>query len=227
MEYMDPVDESDIENARQLILDTYSFLFDGNIYKPFAGFAKRKNKKPEERNNIVLVFRGSGDIAGSISVFLFDTYESAKDFCYNLNELKLAKGLFIYARHAEPMVEYEITKPLLISFDQLFEYTKLHNEHKINLIIRETLKKFSSETILPALKGLDKRTRELIMHSLPIKTVDDINYFIENSDKHYVDGYPLSATRKAQQKILNAVNRNVLKHEKGKFPLAYAEILKD
>jgi hypothetical protein len=166
----------------------------------------------KEEKNIVLVFRGSGDVADSISVSLFDTYQSANGYCNYINELKLAKGTYIYARHAQQMVEYEITKPLLVHFDQIFEYSNLYTEHVGNDIIRATLKKFNTNTILQAIKGLDKNSREIIIHCLPIKTADDVNWCIENSSGCRFDSFTLSETRQARQKILNAVNRNFLKY---------------
>jgi flagellar motor switch protein FliG len=115
------------------------------------------------------------------------------------------------------MIEYETTKPLLISFNQIFEYGRLHNEYNLSLIIKDALKKFSSKTILQAVKGLDKRSRMLFMQSLPIKIADEVNDNIEST--HF---FSSSDSLKAQQKILNAINRTYDK-DKGKF----AEVLID
>ncbi|MDR1802657.1 MAG: hypothetical protein LBQ94_03540 [Treponema sp.] len=224
MEYMDTPSEEEIENARQSVIDVYLDLAADTFRETVSTYkTMKKNKKEQsyiryEENNIVLVFRGSNDIAGTVSISLFDTYEAADNFCDYLNNLKPEKGTFIYARHAEEMVEYETTKPLLVCFDQIFKYHKISD-----YTIKETLKDFNDETLLKALKGLDKNSREIIMHSLPIKTADAINETIEQSDK-YTDHTSLSETRKARQKIINAINRNNKKFAaRGLFP----EVLKD
>ena len=191
MEYIGPVSKSDLEGARQVIMDIVNRLSlrasnaSITMYEKIAKMKKTDKKKhfiaEKEENNIVLVFRGYGEIADYLSVSIFDTHTDADNFCNFLNELKPDKDGFIFARHAAQMVEYEITKPLLIRFNQILEYYRLYNESLGLRIIRETLKKFKSETLLAALKGLDKRSREIIMQSLPIKTVDDINEMIEYS----------------------------------------------
>jgi len=58
-------------------------------------------------------------------------------------------------------------------------------------------------------EGMNKHSRMLIMQSLPVKTADEINDMIEHSDKHYIDLFPLSQTREAQQRILNPINKTV------------------
>jgi hypothetical protein len=126
------------------------------------------------------------------------------------------------------MIEYEIKKPLLVSFDQIFEFSRIHGEFDGVLIIREALNKFESYTILRALKGMDKHSGTLIMQSLPTKFTDEINEYIEHSDKYRTDLISLSESRKAQQKIINAVNITYCKykHKRGIFKFRSAEILK-
>ena len=168
-----------------------------------------------------MVFRGSNNIAGAVSVSLFDTSEAADNFCDFMNDLKTGKDTFIYARHAEEMVEYETTKPLLVCFDQILKCNR--GFYDCEFTIKETLKDFSHQTLLQALKGLDKNSREIIMHCLPIKTADEINESIEQSDK-YTDHTPLRDTRMARQKIINAINRNYKKLSARGY---FSEVLKD
>jgi len=225
IEYVEPYAESDIEDARQLILDTYKYLSTETFDKAIDAFGKRTKIKlrkcfppfaEEERNNIVMVFRGSGNIADSVSISIYETYHLADGLCNYLNELETEKGRFIYARHIKPMVEYEITKPLLIRFEQILEHNgKIHNEHCNILIIKEALKNFGTYTLLKAFKGIDKRSREIIMQCLSIKTADEINDLIENNHKY--EKYTLSETRQARQKIMDAINRNAIKFERGDF----------
>jgi len=224
MEYMDTPCEEEIEDARQSVIDIYLGL-GADTFRETVGAYKtmKKNKKEQpsisyKENNIVLVFRGNNDIADTVSISIFDTYEAADNFCDFLNGLKPGKDTFIYARHGEEMIEYETAKPLLVCFDQIFKYHKSGDHQHA---IRETLKNFSIETLLQALKGLDKHSREIIFHCLPIKTADAINKTIEQSNSDYTS---LSDTRKARQKIINAINRNLKKFSaRGLF----AEVLKD
>jgi hypothetical protein len=234
MGYYGPVTESDIEDARQMILDTYFVNNSDGVFKDLAA-AYRMSKKidrknqPEldwERNYIVLVFRGTDSIADSVSLSLFNTYQAADNFCNFLNDLKPAKGTFVYARHAEQMLEYEIIKPLFVRFDQIFEFLKFHG-YSGHLIIRDALKKFAPETLFHALNGMDKRSRELIMRRLPVKTVDRINEIMESSDEH-VGGYSTSGdTREAQEKILKAINKNIGEYKNGDDKFRGVEVYKD
>jgi hypothetical protein len=222
MEYMGPVDETDIENARKLTVNIYKGLppKENRFDKMWSGYKNHKENNTkdqadsDDRNHIVLVFLGTGITADSISVYLFDKYNDADNFCDYLNNLKPEKESFFYARHADQMVEYEITKPLLVSFDQIFELCRLRDEWSGTRIIGEALKKIDPDIILGALKGMDKRSRTLIMQSLPVKTTDKINEKIEQSDNYSI---PLSASRRAQQKIIDAVNKTAKKFKQENF----------
>jgi hypothetical protein len=226
MEYMGPVDESDIENARQVVVDIYDDLvFENNRFD--EAWIKYKNQKENSvknnedlngENHIVLVFRGAETNADFISVFLFDDSDSADNFCDYLNSLKTEKGTFCYAMYTDQMIEYETTKPPLETFDQIFEYNR---RPEGNILIRDALEKFDPRTLLTAFKGMSKRSRTLIMQSLPTKITDKINELIERSDKNYVDLIPLHKTRHAQQLILKAINKFA---KSGKYKY---EILKD
>jgi hypothetical protein len=231
IEHWGPVSESDIENARQLTLDVYDDLLTrkNRFDEAWSEYKNRKESKTEnqedsdDREHIVLVFCGAETAADRVSVYLYDKYESADGFCNYINALKPDKGSFFYARHADQMVEYETTKPLLVSFAQIFKYSQIHGEFDGALIIREALNKFESYTILQALKGMDKHSRTLIMQSLPTKFTDEINEYIEHSDKYTIDLISLSDSRKAQQKIINAVNITYCKykHKRGIFKVDY------
>jgi hypothetical protein len=234
MEYMDPITESDIEDARQLVLDIYDDLIRSEenkfdeawiSYRELKGSSAKNQTDNNERNNIVLVFRGSGNAADRVSIYLFDEYRSADQFCYYLNELKPDKGFFFYARHADQIVEYETAKPLLVSFDKVFEFSRLHGERSGAFIIREALKRFSTDTLSRALFGLDKSSRMCILQNLPIKIKDEVNENIECYNKSNNCPLSLSDSREAQKKILNAINRTDDKFRQGKFPTD--EIFKD
>ena len=224
MEYVGPVTESDIESARQYTLNVYDDLIIENRFDE-AWVKYRKMKENEIKNqddsngetSIGLVFRGAGNTADFVSVYLFDEYSSADQFCHYLNSLEPDKGSFFYARHIDQMTEYETTKPLLISFDQIFDLNRVCGEYNGAFIIREALKKFSSTAILQAVKGLDKRSRMLLMQSLPTKSTDEINESIEKSDKYNTDLTSLNYTRKAQQRIIDAVNKIACKFRRGEY----------
>jgi len=141
MEYMGPIAESGIESARQLILNIYNGLppKENRFDKAWAGYKSleednpknqaepdnRNQKESDDRDHIVLVFSGAETVAECVSVYLFDKFDSADNFCNYMNNLKPDKGSFFYARHAEQMVEYETTKPLLASFDQILNTSGL------------------------------------------------------------------------------------------------------
>jgi hypothetical protein len=119
------------------------------------------------------------------------------------------------------MVEYETVKPLLVAFDQVFEDSILYGsryhygESIRSIIIKDALERFSSNTLLQALKGLDKRSRMLIMRSLPIKTADEINEILYYPGKYSSFNYiTLNDSRQAQQKILKAINKAADKFNK-------------
>ena len=219
-EYLGPVIESDIENARQVTLDIYDVLtresrFD-EAWARYKNLKENDTKNKEElddENYIVLAFRGTKTAADFVSVYLFDERDGADQFCHYLNSLEPDKGSFFYAKHADQMTEYETTKPALVSFEQIFEYSRQYGDW----IIREALKNFDWRTILEAFKGIDKHSRMLIMQSLPTKTTDVINEIIERSDKNDADLSSLRAARQAQKRILNAINKTVDKVKRGKY----------
>ncbi|MCL2007221.1 MAG: hypothetical protein FWG77_03960 [Treponema sp.] len=230
MDYMDIPSESEIEEARELVLDILNFLSVETFDESFNAFDKmvkktrKKHKSPIEEDddnslNIVLVFRGTGNVSSGMSISIFDSFHEADNFCNFMNELKQAKGNFIYARHAKQMVEYETTKPLVIRFEQVLEYnSKVRNEYQKTKIIREAFKKIGPDTLFMAFKGLDKRSRELLMQSLPIKTTDAINEKIGFPDTYDLDLFTLSETRRARQKIIDSINKNTRKFERNVFP---------
>jgi hypothetical protein len=223
MEFMGPVNETDIENARQVVVDIYDDLALENSrfdeawirYKALKENSAKIKEDFKGEKHIVIVFRGEGTSADFVSVFLFDESGSADNFCRYLNSLHQDEGSFFYAKQAEQMIEYETTKPALLSFDQIFENDKKY--HGKFIIIREALKKFKPLDILAAFKGIDKQSRTLIMQSLPTKTTDEINEIIKRSDKNYADIISLNETREAQQRILDAVNKAAEKFRQDKL----------
>ena len=146
----------------------------------------------------------------------------AHNFCSFLNNQKLDKDNFIHARYAEEMVEYEMKKPFVADFDQIFEYCRYYNDDKIFLddyhhvkqeIIKDTLKKIRADIFLTAFKGLDKRSRELIIHYLPAKTADEINEEFKKSDRgDFLRNISLKDTLNARLKIINSINKNISKN---------------
>jgi hypothetical protein len=222
--YWGTVTESDIENARQVTLDIYDDVTGENRFdKAWARYKKIKEKKTKNKkdfdneNYIVLVFRGAGTAAEFVSVYLFDDRDSADNFCYYLNSVEPDKESFIYAVHADQMTEYETTKPLFVSFNNIF---KNNGQYEKIRVIREALKKFDANTILKAFKGMDKRLRMLVMQSLPTKTTDEINELIEQSDND--DLCTFCDSRRAQQRMLNMINKTA-----DKFRRYEPKILKD
>jgi hypothetical protein len=232
--FLGPVTEMDIENARQLILDVYDDLsrkdildFDDAwiIYKELKNNNVKEQSDSDDKDHIVLVFRGAGNVADFVAVFLFNDYDIADRLCSFLNELEPDKGSFFYAKHTDQMIEYETAKPLLVSFDKIFEISRLHGEYCVDFIIREALKKFSIDTITYAILGLDKNSRMFILQSLPVKIRETVNENIEGIIKNDIYIHPYYS-RHAQKKILNAINRTYDKYKQGKYS-DKLEVLKD
>jgi hypothetical protein len=233
IEYIGPVTESDIENARRLTLDIYNGLPSkesklNEAWEKYINLKENDTKEqtnPYNRDNIVLVFCGAKTVADYVSVYLFDEDENADNFCHYLSNLKPDKGFFVYAIHADQMIEYETTRPLLILFDQIFQDNRTIGEFSRNWIIREALKKFDTKTLLQAFKGMDKRSRMYILQSLPTKTTDEINEDIGDSDKNNGDLCSSRESRQAQQRIINAMNKTADKAKQCKYP--FVAVLKD
>jgi hypothetical protein len=140
---MGPVDKADADNARERICDIVLTLRamgpDDDIEKACALFGEerddagkddvektpsrgfRRASENEEETNIVLIFRGNGEITDSAAVLFCNSEKNAVQCCEFMNSLKTKGGTFIYARRAEQMVEYETENPLLVRFDQLFD----------------------------------------------------------------------------------------------------------
>jgi flagellar motor switch protein FliG len=70
--------------------------------------------------------------------------------------------------------------------------------------------------------ALDKHSRMLFLQCLSAKTADEVNERIEHTNY-----FSSSDSRKAQQKIINAVNRTADKFKQGKGKYSLAEVLKD
>jgi len=115
MEYNGLTDEIEINIARQKMLSIYNSLITErfnelvficeNLKKEY----KEKSVMIDGRDNIVVVFQGleADKNIKSVTVFLYETYKQADRFCDFINELKPDKGIFLYARHVDQMIEYE------------------------------------------------------------------------------------------------------------------------
>jgi hypothetical protein len=153
-----------------------------------------------------------------VSVYLFDDDSNAERFCNYLNGLEPDKESFFYARYAEQMVEYETEKQLLAELDKIYEISRHYGDFNFTLIINEALNKFSTETLSQALFGLDKNTRMFILQNLPVKTRDEVNENLDNYNKSSNCPMNFKYSRKAQEKMMVAINRTYNKFKQGKLP---------
>jgi hypothetical protein len=98
-------------------------------------------------------------------------------------------------------VEYEIEKPLLVRFDQIFDYDRA--------IMGKALTKVGYHTIINAIKGLDKRSREEILMSVPEwkeeKVFAEIEIIKEVSKKCNFSFSDRVKTKLARQRIVDAM----------------------
>jgi hypothetical protein len=244
MEYMGPVDKTDTDNARRVIMDAYDTIMamgsDEKIEKVFAECSGKNTKKEgetdensgndfwadydREKTYIVLVMRGVQDIAERVSVMLFDTEESANNCCELVNKLKTANGFFVYARRAEQMVEYETEKPLLVRFDRIFDYK--------DEILGKALAKVGYSTIIKAIKGLDARSREKILLTVPEwmeeKVLSELERMKEVSKEFKCSISGMTGTKLAQQSIVDAmiaIDRKIKKDRHSGS--GFGEVVKD
>jgi hypothetical protein len=231
MEYMGPVDVSVAALAKQSVLDTYNSVVymsetDHEFGTTIEAYSKKTNEggdeqpdsgfvnDDEEKTFPVLVFRGTGETAERVTVLLFDSKKSASQCCEFMNNIKTGNGVFIYARRAEQMVEYEIKKPPLVRFDQIFDYD--------DRIIGHALAGIGAGTIIAALKGLDKRSREKLLNNLPDWQEEKIMAELEDRkklSKKYTTFFGRAMeTTLARQKIVDAIIAIDRKSKKHKLP---------
>jgi hypothetical protein len=238
IEYMDPVDRSYADYAKQSVLDTYNSIVymsetDHEFGKTIESYSKEANEagdeQPdsrfvndnEEKSFPVLVFRGTGEITERVTVLLFDSTKSASQCCEFMNNLKMRNGVFIYARRAEQMVEYEIKKPLLVRFDQIFDYDD-------RIIGHALAGRISTGTIISAVKGLDNRSREKILNNLHDWQEEKVIAELEDRkklSKEYKTFFGTAMeTILARQKIVDTIIALDRKSKKHGLPF---EVLKD
>jgi hypothetical protein len=230
MEYMGPVDKEDTDLAKLLVMEAYETsqtnYSDEKIKNAFAENSGNDfwADYDREKTYIVLVMRGIHDVAGYVSIMLFDTEESANNCVDFINKLKPSNGFFVYARRAEQMVEYETEKPLLVSFDKIFDYA--------DEILGKALAKTGYNTVIKAIKGLDARSKEKIVTTLPEwmeeKVLSELETMKEVSKKHKYSFSSMTETRLARQNIVDAmigIDRKIKKGRRSDFGVG--EVLKD
>jgi flagellar motor switch protein FliG len=248
IEYRGPVDKADADNARERICDIVLTLkamgSDDDMEKAFALFGEEKDyagkddseKTPSggfrradveeelnEETNMVLIFRGNGEITDSAAVLFCDSEKNAIQCCEFMNSLKTKDGTFIYARRAEQMVEYETEKPLLVRFDQIFDCGEE--------VLGRALAKAGYETIITAIKGLDPHAREKILTNIPEWMEERLQAELENI-KNISREYKMSTSgtmkvKLARERIVQAVISVDRKMKKVACNGMYGEILKD
>jgi flagellar motor switch protein FliG len=248
IEYRGPVDKADADEARERICDIVLSLkamgSDDDMEKSFALFGEEKDdvgkddseKTPScgfrradveeelnEETNMVLIFRGNGEITDSAAVLFCDSEKKAIQCSAFMNSLKTKDGRFIYARRAEQMVEYETEKPLLVRFDQIFDCDEE--------VLGRALAKAGYETIITAIKGLYPLAREKILTNVPEWMEERLQAELENI-KNISKEYKMSMigtmkVKMARERIVQAVISVDRKMKKRASNGMYGEILKD
>jgi hypothetical protein len=239
IEFMGPVDKEDSDIAKSAITSVYDAVDamgnDEKIKNAFAAFSCKKTDVKEkadensggvfwsnddkDKTYIVMVIRGINDIAECISVMLFDTEENANNCREFINNLKTTDDFFVYARRAEQMVEYETEKPLLVSFDRIFDYD--------DTVLGIALAKTGTRTVINAMKGLDARSKEKLIITMPEwmekKVLSELEMMKEVSKKYKHSFSSTLETKLARQKIvdtMNAIDRKIKKGRGSDFGLA-------
>jgi flagellar motor switch protein FliG len=93
-------------------------------------------------------------------------------------------------------------------------------------IISEVLNKIMPHTIVNAIKGLDKHSREKMIEHLSFKRAEKVRGLLQYWEAQEICPYRLYEVKEARQKIVNRMNIVARKIEKGEYPVG-AEILKD
>jgi hypothetical protein len=216
---MSTVDKSELETAKQEVLAICLSArmmenASGSVGKTIGEYASEKEEETEplllrnvirdydkENTHAVLVFSGTGEIANTVSVALFDTPKSVDNFCDFINALKAAPGSFIYAQRAEQMVEYQITRPLITRFARILDYP--------DWIVSAALARVGVATVVSAVKGLDGYLREKIIENLPEfmeeRVLEELQAYKQYSKKSRYAASGMESVRHARRKIVDAV----------------------
>ncbi|MDR3123545.1 MAG: hypothetical protein LBU16_07195 [Treponema sp.] len=202
--------EPDIEDAKQYILDIYDdlchFEFSRefkSVFDNYAGGEKTEQNNSSCQNRypatseVVLVFRGKNEIAETVSVVAFDSYNARTGFCDSVNKLKFSDGSFAYARLAKEMKEYEITKPILISFDQIDDWN--------DIVVKTALRKVNCQTIAAAIRGLDRDSMDEVIVNLPHDMALEVIRLIDADKKETIPISCWQDAKSAREKIVKSI----------------------
>jgi len=143
----------------------------------------------EKQNIIVLTVYGKEKNISHLSVSLFDSHNSAKNYCDNINEFQLRDDEWVFAKIAgenEKIEAFEIPQCMDMKF--------LNNWHDgaIQLLAR----KINNETWAHALRDADEGTCEKIFKNMSKHRVSNIKEEMEYSLKNEVQ------TKVAQRLII-------------------------
>jgi hypothetical protein len=111
--------------------------------------------------------------------------------------MQFGYGSFVYARQAKEMKEYEITKPILISFDQIDNWN--------DPVVRTALRKINCQTIVAAIRGLGRNSIEEIIGNLPHHTAAEVIRLIDADKKEENPFSCWQDTKSEREKIVKSI----------------------
>jgi hypothetical protein len=227
IEFAGPRNPEDITLAKQAIVEAYYCAKDyeekGRTFTKsvITGYEENVANNNSDEENIVdydrkktsavLTFRGKEDTPEYVSVSLFETESEAQNYRNFINKLKAGKDCFYYAKCVEQMVEYEVEKPILASFDKIFDCEEA--------VFTIALSKVNYGTLIEAIQGSDVGTREYVLNHLLPKYADEIRKGIDNINENN-NIYSFCSNwriKLAQEKILNVINSTAKKMKSSVF----------
>ena len=143
----------------------------------------------EKQNIIVLTVYGKEKTISHLSTSLFDSHNSAKNYCDNINEFQLQDDEWVFAKivgENEKIDAYEIPQCMDMKF--------LNNWHDWD--IEHLARKINNETWAHALKDADEGTCEKIFKNMSRQRVT----YIKEEMEYFLPGD--MQTKSAQRQII-------------------------
>jgi hypothetical protein len=145
---------------------------------------------------MVLVTRGKGDAAISVSVCAFDTKEEAERFCGMVGRLTRYKDTdewgWIVTRIVKPYEEYDVNA--VFDFEDLIFLD--------NRAIQKTLREVDDSLLAKALKGVSTEVADKIFENMSKRAAKMLK-----EDMECMGQIPIADIKAAQKEIINVVQK--------------------
>ncbi|MDR2952229.1 MAG: hypothetical protein LBU82_03205 [Treponema sp.] len=150
-----------------------------------------------ERKSIVLTMYGTGNFINNFTITIFDIIDgwgcsTVRDYCSNINELKLKDDNWIYASVVKENEKIRYEKPIKGNFEIL----RFLNKNAIQIILRE----INYNVLAQALKSADRDILKTVLRSISKRAA---NMLLEEME--YMGPIRLEDAEKAQKKIVDII----------------------